>query len=45
MIETFFEGSPEKMLSTLLGGGAKISDEELDRLSGLIENARKGTRR
>jgi predicted transcriptional regulator len=45
MIETFFEGSPEKMLSTLLGGGAKISDEELARLSGLIENARKGTRR
>src|SRR3954449_8760617 len=34
LLETFFEGSAEKMLSTLLGTeGAKLSDEELERLS------------
>ena len=46
LIETFFEGSAEKMLSTLLGSeGSKISEAELDRLAGLIEKARKGARR
>jgi predicted transcriptional regulator len=44
-IETFFEGSAEKMLATLLGSGKKISEEELDRLSDLIEKAKKGTRK
>jgi len=46
LLETFFEGSAEQMLSTLLGtGGAKLSDEELDRLGQLIEKARKPARR
>src|SRR5438874_12759850 len=46
LIETFFEGSTEKMLSNLLGSeGAKLSDEELDRLAQLIEKAKKGGRR
>src|SRR5438132_3630798 len=46
LLETFFEGSAEKMLSTLLGNdGSKISDEELERLAQLIEKARKGGRR
>jgi len=44
LIDTFFEGSAEQMLSTLLGG-AKVSDEELDRMSELIERAKKGGRR
>jgi len=45
LIETFFEGSAEKMLSTLLGSeGSKLSDEDLDRLAQLIEKARKGRR-
>jgi predicted transcriptional regulator len=45
MIETFFEGSAEKMLSTLLGSGAsKLSDEELERLAKLIDKAKKGSR-
>jgi predicted transcriptional regulator len=45
LIETFFEGSTEKMLSTLLGSeGSKLSDEDLDRLAQLIEKARKGRR-
>jgi predicted transcriptional regulator len=42
MMETFFEGSAEKMMSTLLGGGTKMSDEELSRLSKLIDKAKKG---
>ena len=38
----FFEGSAEKMLSTLLGSeGAKLSEEELQRLAQLIDKARK----
>ena len=46
LIETFFEGSAEKMLSTLLGPeGSKLSEEELDRLARLIEKAKKGGRR
>jgi predicted transcriptional regulator len=46
MIETFFEGSTEKMLSTLLGGeGGRLSEEELERLALLIEKARKAGRR
>jgi predicted transcriptional regulator len=46
LMETFFEGSAEKMLSTLLGpDGSKLSDAELERLAELIEKARKGGRR
>lgn len=45
LIETFFDGSAEKMMSTLLGAeGSKLSDEELDRLAKLIDNTRKGRR-
>ena len=44
-IETFFEGSTEKMLSTLLGSGQKMSDDELDRLSDLIDKAKKGPKK
>lgn len=45
LIETFFGGSAEKMMSTLLGSeGSKLSDEDLDRLAKLIENTRKGRR-
>ena len=42
MIETFFEGSAEKMMSALLGGNSKLSDDELQRLSNLIDKAKKG---
>jgi predicted transcriptional regulator len=42
MIETFFEGSAEKMMSTLLGGrNVRMTDAELDRLSDLIAQAKK----
>lgn len=42
VINTFFDGSPEKAVAALLGGdAAKLSDEELDRIAGLIAKARK----
>jgi predicted transcriptional regulator len=42
VIETFFDGSPEKAVAALLGGeAAKLSDEELTRIAGLIAKARK----
>jgi predicted transcriptional regulator len=40
LVDTFFEGSTEKVVSTLLGDGQHLTDEELDRISGLIERAR-----
>jgi hypothetical protein len=44
-METFFEGSAEKMLSTLLGNeGTKLSNEDLDRLADLIAKARRERR-
>ena len=46
LIQTFFGGSTEKMLATLLGTeGSKLTDEELDRLADLIDKARKAGRR
>src|SRR5215468_3842050 len=46
LMETFFEGSAEKMLSTLLGTeSGKLSEDELDRLAQLIDKARKAGRR
>src|SRR5215475_5661694 len=45
LMETFFEGSVEKMLSTLLGNeGTKLSNEDLDRLADLIAKARRERR-
>jgi predicted transcriptional regulator len=46
LVETFFDGSSEKAVAALLGGeGAKLSDDQLDRIADLIAKARKdGTR-
>ena len=42
LVETFFEGSTEKAVAALLGGGGwRISSEELDRLARLIAQSRK----
>ena len=42
MLDTFFEGSAAQAVATLLDNSASnISDDELDRLSTLIEKARK----
>jgi BlaI family transcriptional regulator, penicillinase repressor len=45
LLETFFEGSPEKAVVALLdASSAKLSSEELDRIAGLIDKARKEER-
>jgi predicted transcriptional regulator len=42
LLDTFFDGSPEKAVAALLGGeGAKLTDEQLDRIAGMIARARK----
>jgi len=41
VLQTFFEGSPEKAVAALLDmSRAELSDEDLDRLSRLIDQAR-----
>jgi predicted transcriptional regulator len=42
LVETFFEGSTEKVVAALLGGEiARISPEELERISRLVSKGRK----
>jgi predicted transcriptional regulator len=42
LVDTFFDGSSEKVVAALLGGdGARISAEELDRIADLVARARK----
>src|SRR5262245_42658078 len=42
LVETFFDGSTEKVVTALLGGeAAQISPEELERLAQLIEKGKK----
>ncbi len=42
MLDTFFEGSTAQAVATLLDeSGSKLSDDELERLSSLIDKARK----
>ena len=46
LIDTFFEGSVGKVVAALLGKeGFRISEEELGRISELIEKAKKEDRR
>src|SRR3954470_19985168 len=43
LVDTFFDGSAEKVVGALLGGeSSRLSDDELDRIAGLVEKARKG---
>jgi BlaI family transcriptional regulator, penicillinase repressor len=43
LVDTFFDGSAANVVSALLGGeGARLSDEELDRIAELVARARKG---
>jgi predicted transcriptional regulator len=45
LIDTFFDGSNEKVVAALLGGeGSRVSDDELDRILDLVKRARKETR-
>jgi len=42
LVETFFDGSAEQVVAAVLGGEAsRLSDDDLERISGLIEKARK----
>jgi BlaI family penicillinase repressor len=44
LVETFFDGSSEKLVAALLGGEiSRISPEELDRLARLLAKERKET--
>ena len=41
VVNTFFDGSVEKVVAALLGpDGARLSEAELDRIAGIIEKAR-----
>jgi predicted transcriptional regulator len=45
LVDTFFDGSSAKVVAALLGGdGARISDDELNRIAELVDSARKDTR-
>ena len=42
LVDTFFDGSVEKVVGALLGGeGARVSDVELQRIAEQVEKARK----
>jgi BlaI family transcriptional regulator, penicillinase repressor len=46
LLETFFEGSPVKVVAALLGADSSgISHDELERISELIEKAKKQSKR
>jgi predicted transcriptional regulator len=40
VVRTFFDGSATEAVAALLNDGGKLSNEELDRLSAMIEQAR-----
>jgi predicted transcriptional regulator len=42
VVDTFFDGSVEKVVAALLGGeGTRVSDQELDRIVDLVTKARR----
>jgi BlaI family transcriptional regulator, penicillinase repressor len=43
LVDTFFDGSTEKVVGALLGGDAgRLSDDELQRIADLVAQAKKG---
>lgn len=45
VVDTFFDGSVEKVVAALLGGDAsRVTDEELDRIAELVAKAREEDR-
>jgi hypothetical protein len=40
--DTFFEGSPHKVMAALLGGEGRVAKDELDRIAAVVDKARKG---
>jgi predicted transcriptional regulator len=46
LVETFYDGSAEKIVAAVLGGeGARMSDAELERIAAMVEKARKESRK
>lgn len=46
LLDTFFDGSPEKVVETLVGrDGPGVSDEALDRIAELVDRVRREGRR
>jgi hypothetical protein len=46
LMDTFYDGATENVVAALLGfEGSRLSTKQLDRLAGMIENARKGGKR
>ena len=44
LVDTFFDGSSAKAVAALLGGEAsKVSDDDLDRIARIVDEARKGS--
>src|SRR5262249_43934313 len=41
LVDTFFEGSTEKVVAALLGEGGRLSDEELSRIAELVAKVKK----
>jgi predicted transcriptional regulator len=44
LVDTFFEGSTEKVVAALLGDSAQLTDEELDRIAERIKQVRREAR-
>jgi BlaI family transcriptional regulator, penicillinase repressor len=45
LVDTFFDGSNAKVVAALLGGeGSRLTDEDLERIADLVDNARRDTR-
>ncbi len=41
LVDTFFDGAPENAVAAILGGeGSKLSDEQLERIAGLVKKSR-----
>jgi predicted transcriptional regulator len=42
LVDTFFDGSAEQVVAAVLGGeGAKLTEDELDRIAELVDKAKK----
>lgn len=44
LMHTFFDGSPERVVAALLGDASTMSEEQLDRIALLVEQAREDGR-
>lgn len=45
LVDTFYEGSTEKVVAALLGDSARLSDEELSRIAALVSQAKKDAKK